>query len=125
MGEPADDLLYQGGFEGGRLSGQRYRQEFGYTAEQALNFMAEMGGQIGWGRFELVECDARNARLEIRVTGSPFAEAFGRAGHPVCHLIRGVLGGLAQGAFDRPVAAREVACRAQGSAVCQFVIEGV
>jgi predicted hydrocarbon binding protein len=123
MGETADGLLYQGGFEGGRLSGQRYRKEFGYTAQQTVAFMAEMGGQIGWGRFELEECDAKNARLEVRVTGSPFADAFGRADHPVCHLIRGVLGGLAEGVFNRPVVAREVACAAMGDGTCRFLVE--
>lgn len=124
MGEAADDLVYQGGFEGGRLSGERFRQVFGYTAEQAVDFMAEMGGQIGWGRFEVMECDAARGRLEVRVAGSPFPDAFGPAEYPVCHLIRGVLGGLGQGTFDRPVVAREMECRAMGDAVCRFLVEG-
>jgi predicted hydrocarbon binding protein len=123
LGEAADDLVYQGGFEGGRLSGERFRQVFGYTAEATVDFMAEMGGQIGWGRFEVLECNPGGRRLEVRVMGSPFPDAFGPADHPVCHLIRGVLGGLGEGTFEGPAAAREVACRAMGDATCHFIVE--
>ncbi len=124
LGGAADDLVYQAGFEGGRLSGERFRQVFGYTVEATVDFMAEMGGQIGWGRFEVVDCDPARQRLEVRVTGSPFPDAFGPADHPVCHLIRGVLGGLGQGTFEGQVIAQEIACRAMGDATCTFVVEG-
>jgi predicted hydrocarbon binding protein len=124
LGDSADDLVYEGGFQGGRLSGERFRQVFGYTAEATVDFMAEMGGQIGWGRFEVVDCDPARRRLEVRVNGSPFPEAFGPADHPVCHLIRGVLGGLGEATFEGPVSAREIECRAMGDAACHFVVEG-
>jgi predicted hydrocarbon binding protein len=42
---------------------------------------------------------------------------------PVCHLIRGVLGGLMAGLFGVTVQAREIACLAHGDPVCRFEIE--
>jgi predicted hydrocarbon binding protein len=131
--ERGGELFYGGGFTGGQLSGRRYKEVFGLTEQQAVEFMCRMGGQIGWGRFEITRFDAALRRLEVRVENSAFAAAYRLPGepppavedlHPVCHLIRGVLAGLMSGLFGCQVRARETACRAQGQAACQFLIEG-
>ena len=55
---------------------------------------------------------------------APFAEAYGdRAALGVCHLIRGVLGGLMAGTFGAEVRARESLCLACGDACCRFEVE--
>ena len=40
----------------------------------------------------------------------------------VCHLLRGVLGGLGATIFGTPVEADEVRCRAAGDSVCHIVV---
>ena len=52
------------------------------------------------------------------------ADSFGGPGVPggVCHLIRGVLGGLGNVLFEAAVEARETTCLAAGGDVCRFEI---
>ncbi len=125
----AADILYEGGFTGGQLSGRKYKETLGLTDREAVEFMCRMGREIGWGHFRLAMLDVENGRLVVEVDSSPFAEAY-KAAIPdqweapdgVCHLIRGVLGGLADGLFGGPVQAREERCLAGGGASCRFEI---
>lgn len=118
-----DDMLYAGGFTGGSLSSRRYKEVFGYSDEEIVRFMCSMGGQIGWGRFEMIKLEAQTGRLVVDVHSSPFAEAYGEADAGVCHFIRGVLGGLGAGIFDADVEARETQCAAAGADRCRFQVE--
>jgi predicted hydrocarbon binding protein len=127
--ERAGEILYAGGFTGGRLSGRKYKESFGLSDREAVEFMCRMGGEIGWGHFRLVELDAQAQRLVVEVESSPFAEAYHlsstvgqRSPAGICHLIRGVLGGLGEGIFGVPVHARETQCLANRSPYCQFEI---
>jgi len=120
----AADLLFAGGFTGGKLSGQRYKQTLGLTDAEAVEFMCRMGGEIGWGRFRLVELDESGRRLVVEVEHSPFAGGYDeptQAG--VCHLTRGVLSGLAAGLFGVDVTSNEPLCLAKGDPLCRFEIE--
>jgi len=122
----AGEILYPGGFTGGKLSGERYRREFGLTEREAVAFMCRMGAEIGWGRFHIIELDEEARRLHIKVENSPFAETYGSdAPGAVCHLIRGVLGGLGVGIFGTEVVAQEPLCKAKGDAECRFEVHAV
>lgn len=121
IGEKASSILYQSGFQGGTLSSKRYREVFGFSDEEITQFMVEMGPQIGWGRFELERFDAHKI-LIVRVYHSPFAEAYGPSSKPVCHMIRGVLGGMGSLALRRDIESKEVSCLAKGDEYCRFVI---
>lgn len=125
LGERTGDLIYAGGYTGGTLSSRRYKEVFGYSDEEIVDFMCRMGGQIGWGRFEVEELAPADGRLVVRVYGSPFAEAYGSATQGVCHFIRGVMAGLGAGIFEAEVRAAETHCTARGDAYCRFVVERV
>jgi predicted hydrocarbon binding protein len=84
--------------------------------------MMDMGPQIGWGRFELERFNPVQECLTVKVYHSPFAEAYGSSSLPVCHLIRGVLGGMATAVFGREAEAKEVSCLAKGDECCRFEI---
>lgn len=121
--ERAGDILYAGGFTGGQLSGKKYKETFNLTDLEAVKFMCKMGGEIGWGRFRLVLLNSESQRLVVEVDSSPFAEVYmGASETGVCHLIRGVLGGLGSGVFDVEVQAHETRCLAQGDECCRFEI---
>ena len=123
--ERCAEAMMAGGYTGGSRSSKRYKEVFGYTDEEIVAFMCQMGGEIGWGKFSLIELDVAGERLVIEVEDSPFAEAYGRdqpSSFPVCHMIRGVLAGMAVGIFGADVVSDETLCAAKGDPVCRFVL---
>lgn len=72
----------------------------------------------GWGEFALERFGANE--LVVAVRRSPFAEAYGHAAGPVCHLTRGLLEALAMAVFQRTARVRETACAAAGADACRF-----
>ncbi len=125
IGADAQHAMHQGGFTGGSLSAQKYREVFGLDARASVEFMARMGAEIGWGKIEIARLDLNARVLEITVTSSPFALAHGTSKHGVCHLLRGVFAGLASGIFECDVESREVECAAMGNPQCRIIIQGV
>ena len=119
----AAETFFAGGFTGGQLSGQKYKEALGLSDREAVAFMCRMGGEIGWGNFQLVALDTQAQRLVVEVKHSPFAEAYGQGETAACQLIRGVLGGLGDGIFGGPVEARETQCLSWGDSVCRFEIQ--
>jgi predicted hydrocarbon binding protein len=122
IGEKVSSILYQSGFQGGTLSSKTYREVFGFSDEEIIRFMVEMGPQIGWGRFELEKFDGNKKVLIVRVYHSPFAEGYGPSSKPVCHMIRGVLGGMGSLVFGKEIESKEVSCLARGDEYCRFEI---
>ena len=125
LGAGADELLYAGGFTGGTLSAKKYREVFGLTDQQSVEFMAKMGTEIGWGKLTVSNFSVTDRKLELIVESSPFAGAYGKAERGVCHLVRGVFAGLASGIFGTLVEAREEECVAMGNRQCKIIVQGV
>jgi predicted hydrocarbon binding protein len=123
LGEEAQRLLYRGGFAGGHLSTEKYRETFGYGDDEIVQFMMNMGGQIGWGKFQVEERHPLTKRLILTVRNSPFAAAHGKSTRPVCHFTRGVMAGMGQAIFGEDIAAAETHCLAKGDDLCRFLIE--
>ncbi len=124
LGERTAEMMMAGGYTGGSRSSQRYREVFDYSDEQIVAFMCNMGREIGWGDFEVEEFDRDGKKLVILVRNSAFAEAYGSAKKGVCHMIRGVMAGMAVGIFGTEVRSEETSCRAKGDELCRFVITG-
>jgi len=122
-GEAVDGSLFEGGYTGGSLSAQKYKALHGFSDTEIIDFMMNMGNQIGWGNFSLQRYDPGEKQLCVVVGHSPFAQAYGQSSRGVCHLIRGVLAGMAAVLFDADCSAEEVQCRAKGDECCRFVIE--
>ncbi len=123
-GKEADNSLFEGGFTGGSLSAKKYKELNNLSDRGIIEFMMNMGNQIGWGYFSLERYDPKTKRLQISVANSPFAQAYGKSSHGVCHLTRGVLTGMAAFLFDTDCNSTEIECRAKGDTKCLFVIEG-
>lgn len=116
------EIIYQGGFTGGKLSGKKYKETFNLDDQQAVEFMCNMGREIGWGSMNLEELDSKKQSLVIRVDQSPFGEAYNGKSKKVCHFIRGVFGGLGAGIFNVEVEAKELECIHTGAPSCLFTI---
>lgn len=112
------ELMFSGGLTGGRLSSQGFARKLGLTPRQMVEFMTEMGGQIGWGRF-VIE-DLREDLLAIKVYNSPFASGHSPSSEGVCHLIRGVFAGVAEAVLGGEVSAKETKCLALQDSYCCF-----
>jgi predicted hydrocarbon binding protein len=89
---------------------------------ETIEFMMTMGAEIGWGHFKSDEYDFAEKKLQISVENSAFAEAYGNSDEGVCHLISGVLSGLATVLFARNCIASETECLAKGDKHCVFHI---
>ena len=122
-GKEVDDNLFEGGYTGGSLSAKKYRDIHNFSDHEIIDFMMNMGNQIGWGHFSLDRYDPSAKHLCVSVKHSPFAQAYGASSHSVCHLIRGVLAGMATVLFAGDCTAQEVECQAKGDERCRFVIE--
>jgi len=120
LGPRSVDLICESGFTGGRLSTEKYRERFHLSSEEVLHYMLEMGTQIGWGKFVLERFEPEVKRISVRVSHSPFAAAYGLSSKPVCHFIRGVLGGISTGIFGDERKVEEIHCAAQGRPFCLF-----
>jgi predicted hydrocarbon binding protein len=103
---------------GGRAGGNRATADPAGAPRERVERLLAIGGEIGWGVFSL---DALGAsELVVSVRHSPFAEAYGPAREPVCHLTRGVLEALAAQVLARPARVVETACVATGATTCRF-----
>lgn len=122
LGDKASQILYQTGFQGGSLSSRNYQEVLKLSGEEIIHFMVEMGSQIGWGRFELERFDGKNKVLIVKVYHSPFAEGYGPSSKAVCHMIRGVLGGMASSVFGKEIESKEISCLAKGDQYCRFEV---
>lgn len=122
MGERTSSAMSKGGFEGGLLSTKAYKDRFGLSNKEVTEYMCNMGSQLGWGKFQLVELDER---LVVEVHNSPFAEEYGSSESAICHMIEGVLAGLGSTVLESDVKSTEERCRAKGDEVCRFVIEKI
>jgi len=118
----AIDAFFKGGYQGGYLSAKKYKETQDLSDNEILKFMMAMGTEIGWGNFIIDEYDYDEKKLQITVKNSPFAEAYGDSTEGVCHLIRGVLSGLASMLFSRNCTASEIQCLAKGDHHCVFRI---
>ena len=114
------NALFQGGFQGGYRSAKKFKEIQNLSDKETINFMMAMGAEIGWSNFQLIEYDPENQDLQIRVENSAFASAYGESAEGVCHLISGVLSGLATVLFARNCTASETKCLARGDAHCAF-----
>jgi len=103
---------------GGRAGGARAAAPLAGDADARVRRLLAIGAEIGWGEFALERLDGDD--LVVSVAGSPFAEAYGPAPGPVCHLVRGVLESLAAAVLARPRPIVEEACVAAGAARCRF-----
>ena len=102
FGSRVNDELFEGGYAGGRLSAQKYKDLHNLSDRESIEFMMSMGSQIGWGHFSLIRYEPTVKYLCVAVTDSPFAQAYGPSPQSVCHLIRGVLAGMAFVLFGLP-----------------------
>ena len=119
--EAAAFFIEAGVGEGAALAG-RFRDVFGYPPEQVLSSVAFMLSESGWGTFTVEMMNLEGRELVFKVVESPFAEVYGPSIQPVCHIVQGLLQGVALALFDAETTGMEVQCAAKGDTCCRFVV---
>jgi len=114
--------FFKGGFEGGFLSATKYKEMYDFSDVQIIEFMMQMGTEIGWGKFRLNHYRSDEKLLRVTVEKSAFSETYGKSSDGVCDLIRGVISGLASALFSKDCEATEIRCVARGDKNCVFVV---
>jgi predicted hydrocarbon binding protein len=117
LGDQAAECFAAGGRAGG---GKAIADVTGEPAARIATLLAT-GSSIGWGRFALESFSPD--RLVVVVHESPFAEAYGSAEAPVCHLTTGVLDSLARSVLGEGWVVRETECAAVDAPACRFEAE--
>ncbi len=119
--EAAGFFIEAGAGEGAALAG-RFRDVFGYPPDQVLSSVAFLLSESGWGTFTVEMMNFEGRELVFRIQDSPFAEVYGPSIQPVCHLVLGLLRGVALALFDVETTGMEVQCEAKGDTCCRFVV---
>ena len=126
LGSKAGELAFSGGYLGGAASTAAYKDKFNLSNQEILDYMCNMGGQLGWGSFNVENISSD--RIEISVRDSPYADEAALLENDEggsCHFTRGVLAGLGRTVLGSEVAATEPECVARGDPQCMFVIQKI
>lgn len=108
----------------GGKSVARYAKLSEGDRQDLLRQTALSARRLGWGawRFRCAPLPS-GALLELSVRNSPFAAAGdGKAAEPLCAAIQGILASLGALLCRRPLSVREVRCKGQGYAHCDFEV---
>jgi len=111
-------LGYSYGVAMGRLA---KRQEL--TPEQAFEVMQTMARESGWGLLTLSSGDLSAGEARITVRECFFCLHSKESAEPVCHVLVGLTGGIADEIVGASHRVTETKCIAKGDAVCEISIE--
>jgi predicted hydrocarbon binding protein len=124
LGPKSAEYLYAAGASWSVAVYKRLKSALPEGIEGLIKAVCVHATELGWGRWGLERFSEEEKKLVVRVFGSPFANAYGKADGPVCHLISGAVSGLAESIFKMPTGCTEQVCMAQGGADCIFVATG-
>ncbi|HOX45070.1 MAG TPA: 4-vinyl reductase [Myxococcota bacterium] len=124
LGPKAPEYLYAAGAAWAHDAAKRVLAATGEEGVELVRLVCQQATELGWGEWRVEAFRAEEKALAVRVLGSPFAEAYGSADTPACHLAAGAVGGLTEFVFRVPAPCTEQACLVQGAPGCLFVAAG-
>ena len=117
-------ILQRVGYSYGRAMGRAAKQgEVG--PEQAFEAMQSLGKESGWGTLSLSSGDLYGGQARIAVRDCFFCLHARESTEPVCHVLVGLIGGMADEIIGPQHRVTEEKCIAKGDAVCEIIIERV
>jgi predicted hydrocarbon binding protein len=122
MGPAIGGIHYLAGERSGRKLGELARAK-GPDADGA-DLVSEVMASLevrALGQLGTDDLDVAAGTGVLRLHRSPYAEAFSRREHPVCHALTGLWAGLLSALSGREVLGEEVRCRAKGDPICEIV----
>ena len=115
-------ILQRVGYSYGRAAGRAAkRQEL--DPERAFEAMQTLARESGWGGFNLNSGDLNAGEAGITVKDCFFCLHASEAAEPVCHVLVGLVGGMADEILNVSHRVVEDKCIAKGDGVCEILIE--
>ena len=115
-------ILQRVGYSYGRSVGRAAKRE-GLDPEKAFEAMQSLARESGWGGFSLNSGDLNSGTAGITVKDCFFCLHARESTEPVCHVLVGLVGGMADEILDVSHRASEQKCIAKGDSVCEILIE--
>jgi len=114
-------ILQRVGYSYGRAVGRAAkRQEL--DPERAFEVMQELAKESGWGALSLNSGDL-NAEARITMRDCFFCLHARESTEPVCHVLVGLIGGMADEILNVSHRVAEEKCIAKGDKLCEILIE--
>ena len=117
-------ILQRMGYSYGRYLG-RLSKAKGQTPDQAFEVMQSFSTESGWGQMRLNGGDLNKGDARIVVKGCFFCANRAEGTEPVCNMLAGVVGGLADEILGVTHRVVELKCLAKGDSVCEITVERV
>jgi predicted hydrocarbon binding protein len=117
-------ILQRVGYAYGRAAGRAARTSQSQQ-EDAFSSMESLARESGWGQLTLNSGDLSGGMASITVRGCFFCVHARESTEPVCHVLVGLIGGMADEIIGATHRVSEGKCIAKGDAVCEIMIERV
>ena len=115
-------ILQRVGYSYGRAAGRAAKQQQ-LEPERAFEIMQSLARESGWGGFSLNSGDLNAGMARITVKNCFFCLHARESTEPVCHVLAGLVGGMADEILGASHRTMEEKCIAKGDAVCEILIE--
>ncbi len=117
-------ILQRMGYSYGRNLG-RIAKSLEKTPEQTFDSLRDFAGESGWGKLVLNGGDLFGGQARILLRDCIFCLHIKDASEPVCHMLVGVIGGVADEMIGATHRVTEERCVGKGDQVCEIVVERV
>ena len=115
-------ILQRVGYSYGRAAGRAAKRQQ-MDPEHAFEAMQGLARESGWGGFNLNSGDLNSGEARITVKDCFFCLHASESPDPVCHVLVGLVGGMADEILDVSHRVVEGKCIAKGDGVCEVLIE--
>ena len=115
-------ILQRVGYSYGRAVGRAAKRQLP-DSDRAFEAMQELARESGWGGFTLNSGDLNSGEARITVRDCFFCLHATESTEPVCHVLVGLVGGMADEILDMSHRVAEEKCIAKGDNVCEILIE--
>lgn len=120
LGSRAAEYFYTAGYGWAESEARRLKAALAEEGASLAGLFCTQMGEMGWGQWRLVGLDTAAGLLSVEVENSPLAHEYGPADDPVCHLLAGMVAGLAEVLLGAPAGCTELTCLARREPSCRF-----
>jgi predicted hydrocarbon binding protein len=126
------ELLYNAGKEAVQKMQNSFVRFLGDSAqllmsdsENALNEFIEVLNYLGLGEISIPKSNSKTIKFIVKhsAEAQEYVNLKEKSRSPVCYALAGIFAGVCEGILRSPVECKETKCIAQGSDICEFVIQ--
>ncbi len=117
-------ILQRMGYSFGRNLGNVAKGK-GRTPQQVLEVLEESARASGWGQLTLNGGDLYAGQAKIVVRGCFFCAHIRKSPEPVCHMLGGLIGGVADEMIGHTHRVVEEKCVGKGDNICEILVERI